>query len=78
MKKEELIYKNIKPDNLPFWGYKIHISATINNYNKIFSIVEPVLKKLDLGYKYLDGYESIWNNFSVNETMAESGKFFTI
>ncbi|MEQ9763583.1 kinase [Streptococcus sp. ZJ151] len=78
MKKEELIYKNIQPYKLPFWGYKIHISATISNYNKIFSIVEPILKKLDLGYKYLDGYESIWNNFSVNETMAESGKFFTI
>ena len=71
-------YKLIDPTKLPVFGFKIHISATIDNYKKIYSLVVPFLEKNNIPYKYIRSKKEIIKNFSVKETSAESGKFFTI
>lgn len=69
-------YKHIDPTKLPVFGFKIHISATIDNYKKIYSLVVPFLEKNNIPYKYIRSKKEIIKNFSVKETSAESGKFF--
>lgn len=71
-------YKHIDPTKLPVFGFKIHISATIDDYKKIYSLVVPFLEKNNIPYKYIRSKKEIIKNFSVKETSAESGKFFTI
>ena len=71
-------YHHIFPNELPHFGYKIHISATIKNYEQIDGIVRPFLEKNRVAYKYIKKRKDIINNFSVGETAAESGKYFTI
>ncbi|MGT2936000.1 class III lanthionine synthetase LanKC N-terminal domain-containing protein [Streptococcus castoreus] len=79
MGKENIYsFHNIFPDELPLFGYKIHLSATIKNYKEISEIVRPFLDKNLIAYKYIKKQKDIIDNFSVKETPAESGKYITI
>lgn len=71
-------YRNIqyKPSNI--FGFKIHISATFENYKHILDIVVPFLDKEKVTYKFIDNESDIFHNFSVFEDAAESGKLITI
>ena len=45
-----LIYRNVeyKPSNI--FGFKIHVSATFENYNQILELVIPFLDKEKITY----------------------------
>lgn len=72
------IYRNIeyKPSNI--FGFKIHISATFENYHQILESVTPFLDKEKITYKFIGSESDIFYNFSVFEDAAESGKLITI
>ncbi|MGT2755888.1 hypothetical protein [Streptococcus ovuberis] len=79
MGKESIYsFHHIVPDELPYFGYKIHISATLTNYRELYGMVRPFLEDNRIAYKYIKKHEDIIHNFSVEETAAESGKYFTI
>lgn len=78
MNKNSFSYSEFQSDSLPNFGFKIHISATWKNYQKIKKQLIPILEREKVSYKYLKNDEEVWFNFSSQESMAESGKFFTI
>ena len=45
MKKSDFEYFEGDKYDLPCFGFKIHISSTIDNYEYIFSLVKPYLCK---------------------------------
>ena len=57
-----------------FW--KIHISASFNNYKKILEIVKPVLDKHKAKYKFLKDRESLLKFYSKKQ--ENLGKYITI
>lgn len=63
---------------LPEYGFKIHISGTLQNYEEIFSTVLPFLTSNKIAAKYLKDQESVLDNLSDMEQPAESGKLITI
>ncbi|MBA2796471.1 class III lanthionine synthetase LanKC N-terminal domain-containing protein [Streptococcus porcinus] len=63
---------------LPEYGFKIHISGTLQNYKEIFDFVLPFLDKNNLSYKYLKDEENVFENLSDMEIPSESGKLITI
>ncbi|WP_446677428.1 class III lanthionine synthetase LanKC N-terminal domain-containing protein, partial [Streptococcus intermedius] len=78
MKKSDFEYFEGDKYDLPCFGFKIHISSTIDNYEYIFSLVKPYLCKYGIIFKYLKSKEIIKQNFSETESPTESGKFITI
>jgi len=71
-------YKIVDEESLPIYGYKIHISATLNNYKDIYNLLSPLLDDRKISYKYIYREEDVAYNFSVRESPANSGKYFTI
>lgn len=78
MKKSDFEYFEGDKYDLPCFGFKIHISSTIDNYEYIFSLVKTYLCKYGIIFKYLKSKEIIKQNFSETESPTESGKFITI
>lgn len=78
MKSSFFKYYNNNVYELPYFGYKIHISATFSNYLDILKIVQPYLNANNISYKVIDQKEDVFYNFSVQEDMFESGKYITI
>lgn len=64
--------------DLPEFGFKIHISGTLENYKQMYELVIPYLISKDISFKYLESEESIIYNLSDEEIPAESGKLMTI
>ena len=73
----EMVYE-VSLYELEEFGFKIHISATINNYKQVFDVVSELLEQEGAMYKYLSDFNKIYKNFSETESLAESGKFITI
>lgn len=71
-------YKNTENANLPVYGFKIHVSATIENYKELYSLISPILDKKKIPYKYIHKDEDVFYNFSNQASPASSGKYFTI
>lgn len=78
MKRSDFEYCNMNAYSLPSFGFKIHVSATIENYQEIFDLVSSYLEDRKISWKYLKTPEAIEYNFSDQESSAESGKFITI
>lgn len=78
MDKTFFKYSKYTNEELPEFGYKIHISATIENYKTILDLALPFLDDLKVVYKYIYSEKDILFNFSKNEDAAESGKLITI
>lgn len=76
--KVSYTYRNL--EHLPsiLFGFKIHLSATYQNYQSILDIAIPYLDKHDIAYKYIENKEDIFKVFSLSETAAEVGKLVTI
>ena len=53
MKNTDFEYCNIDKYNVPEFGFKIHISATIENYSELFLLLYPYLCKEGVVFKYL-------------------------
>lgn len=64
--------------NNQIYGFKIHISATAENYKQVFQIVYPLLVESKVCFKYIEEDADVLRNFSELESRAESGKYFTI
>lgn len=60
------------------FGFKIHLSATLQNYKQLLARVLPYLRSKKLTFKYLKTDECIFFNLSDAEDPAESGKLVTI
>lgn len=71
-------YKIVDEESLPIYGYKIHISATLDNYKDIYNLLSPLLDDRKISYKYIYREEDVAYNFSIRESPANSGKYFTI
>lgn len=78
MNQDSFEYRNIDRDKLPNFGFKIHISATIENYEIIKNLLFPFLEERNIAFKFLKNFEEVLKNFSFQETIAEAGKYFTI
>ncbi|MGT2926653.1 class III lanthionine synthetase LanKC N-terminal domain-containing protein [Streptococcus cuniculipharyngis] len=78
VKQTDFNYCNENSYALPTFGFKIHLSATINNYQSLFSLVYPYLISEGITFKYLNSLCAIEENFSEKESPAESGKYITI
>lgn len=71
-------YKIVDEESLPIYGYKIHISATFDNYKDMYNLLSPLLDDRKISYKYIYREEDVAYNFSVRESPVNSGKYFTI
>lgn len=71
-------YRNL--ENLPsiLFGFKIHVSATYNNYQHILRVIRPYLEEKKIPYKFVENKEDIYKTLSVSELSAEVGKLVTI
>ena len=78
MRYSDFEYRNMDAYTLPHFGFKIHISATMNNYQQLFDSINLYLENEKISWKYLKNKEAVEYNFSVQESHAESGKFITI
>ena len=59
-----LFWRGLKEHQLPFQGYKLHISATIDNAANVAKILLPMLRKLRIPHKVVmskEEYESAPN-----------------
>ncbi|MGM7683317.1 class III lanthionine synthetase LanKC [Cytobacillus sp. Hm23] len=70
--------KPLKITNMPFQGWKIHISATQINCDDILQKAVPILISSNINFKFLVDKSIV--NFSNSKTQARgsSGKFITI
>lgn len=59
-------------------GFKIHISATTENYQKILNIVYLFCKKRNISFKYISNTQELIKNLSGNIPSWNAGKFITI
>lgn len=78
MKSDFFLHSNFQDNALPSFGFKIHVSATVKNYQNILSLVLPFLDEKLVSYKYIAKKEDIYFNFSAQEDAGESGKLITI
>lgn len=78
MKETDFLYHYPDNDSLEPFGFKIHLSATLDNHNDIFDLVYPFLMAEKVCFKYLSSQDVIEFNFSDMESPAESGKYVTI
>lgn len=46
-------YKIVNEESLPIYGYKIHISATFDNYKDMYNLLSPLLDARKISYKYI-------------------------
>jgi serine/threonine protein kinase len=59
-------------------GFKIHISATIKNYEQILDIIFNFCKKNNITFKYIANKYELEKNFSGLCSFWSTGKFITI
>lgn len=59
-------------------GFKIHISATINNYEKILDIIYNFCKENKVTFKYISNISELEKNLSGLSSLWSAGKFITI
>ena len=85
---------NLSPDNLiinsnftyvfstnksiPYQGWKIHISATLDNYQIILDSVTTICLTNDTPFKFINSIEKLFFIYSKKTSQTEIGKFITI
>ena len=62
MDRTDFTYCNENLYELEEFGFKIHISATINNYKQVFDVVSELLEQEGAMYKYLSDFNKIYKN----------------
>lgn len=75
---EKFTYFTTENYVLPKYGFKIHVSATIESYEKVFALTKKYLLKQEVFYKHLSTREDFIENISKTAAPSESGKLFTI
>ena len=64
--------------SIPYQGWKIHISATLDNYQKILDSVTTICLTNDTPFKFINSTEKLFFIFSKKTSQTEIGKFITI
>lgn len=64
--------------SIPYQGWKIHISATLDNYQKILDSVTTICLTNDTPFKFINSTEKLFFIFSKKTSQIEIGKFITI
>lgn len=59
-------------------GFKIHISATMKNYQEILNIIFDFCKNNKINFKYISNLEKLYLNLSGSSNLWSTGKFITI
>ncbi|RMC25043.1 hypothetical protein F5ESL0245_02950 [Lactobacillus sp. ESL0245] len=67
-----------KFDNLPHQGFKIHISATIFNYQKVLDLIFDFCNKHKISFKCISNLNELRKNFSGISSLWSTGKFITM
>lgn len=62
-------YKIVDEESLPIYGYKIHISATLDNYKDIYNLLSPLLDDRKISYKYIYIGKKMWLIISLLENL---------
>ncbi|USS88878.1 hypothetical protein [Fructilactobacillus cliffordii] len=78
--KEVGIYRNVMFENYdyPDYGWKIHISSSRKDLNKVLLIVSEYCFNNKINFKYIFKYAEFAKNISCDEKCQNSGKFITI
>lgn len=71
-------YKNSIDNKIPEFGWKIHISATLNNAKSILEEVSKYCEEYKISFKFLKDSALLTKNLAKNFNRAGSGKFITI
>lgn len=64
--------------NLPDYGWKIHISATYNNFQEILNLTTEYCLRNNLNFKYIYSKTLFTSMISDSYNRIQSGKFITI
>lgn len=79
IKKSSIYFTCInKKQNIPFQGWKIHVSATLSNSKEILSIVTKILIERNISFKFMVDNEMLRISSQKMYPRASSGKFITI
>src|SRR5580693_9378235 len=63
---------------LPRYGWKIHVSSTLENAPTILQIVSEVAFRHECSFKHLNGLEAFLLLHFKNESRLQSGKFIAL
>lgn len=72
------IYVNNENNDLPEWGWKIHVSATLLEYKNVFDSVIPFLIKQNISFKFIKSEILFRENISKQADSGISGKYITV
>lgn len=71
-------YVQFKRYTIPYQGWKIHISGTLENYQDILNKVHSICNDNKIDYKYINNTDSVLHIFSKKANPIEVGKFITL
>lgn len=71
-------YVSMSGANIPYQGWKIHISATLENYQDILEKTMSCCYKESTSFKYINNTKDLLDIFSKKASPIEVGKFITI
>lgn len=71
-------YVLYQPDTLPLQGWKIHLSSTVQQAQKMLDVVIPFLVKEKISFKFVPNVEAVIYQNAKYADRSESGKFITI
>lgn len=71
-------YYHIPNVLLPMQGWKIHISATLDEAEQVLECVSNILISLDIPFKHIKSRQVLLDMYSKNGNRTNSGKFITI
>lgn len=71
-------YIMYKEDELPDQGWKIHISANLEDAQKVLTKVSKILIAKHVSFKFIPNFQTLELSYSKNADRIEAGKFITI
>lgn len=71
-------YNEIKNESEIIEGWKIHVSANLDNYIEILDKVSKILIENNVVFKWINNYKLFFENISKNGNRISAGKFITI
>ncbi|WP_392445170.1 hypothetical protein ACF3OF_05500 [Sneathia vaginalis] len=73
-----VVYNKSYDNEIPDEGWKIHISATIKNYQKILDIISKILINKKIQFKWIKSERFFYKTIIKTSNRIFSGKFITI
>lgn len=76
--RNPFMYVEVNDYKIPSYGWKVHVSATRHNFEKVLDKVSKFCVHCNICFKYICTYERFFYNISKDEFPEISGKFITI